>query len=327
MVCAPAANDAGFQPDTTSEGGRRAAAAADRGRELAAAGRLAEAARVFAAARAADPAPWRAPLDLVRTVREAAARHRVALADAEGRLAAAAAGAAPGWGLMVDHVHPTARGHALLARSVVAALVGSPAPWDVPADWESRAPGDAALLEAHGDLPIEALALAEAGARLLSGPPLRQPDAAERLRRQAGEIRSGLGEQERRGYRAWEKMGRRPPLVLPVADQLFGGRRFAEAAEHYRAAVREVPFTAWGDLWPSLRLGRCRLYLQDGRLTREQRAEVEEAVRRAGLVLPTVDPEFVRTFDDYARRLLAAPSRKGDGKGGSGGSPEGRFSP
>ena len=79
-------------------------------------------------------------------------------------------------------------------------------------------------------------------------------------------------------------MPRRPPLVLPVADQLFGDRRFAEAAEHYRAAVREAPFTAWGDLWPSLRLGRCRLYMQEGRLTPDYRAEVEEAVRRARLV-------------------------------------------
>ncbi len=313
VLCAPAANDAGFMPDTTAAAGRRAAAQMDRARALAAAGLPEEARRAFAAAREADPAPWRAPPDLVRTVREIAAAHGVSLADAERRLADAAADAATGWDLMVDHVHPTARGHALLARSVVAALVGTPPPWDVPADWENKVPGDAGLLSAHGRLPVENFALAEAAAGLLSRPPIRQPGRAARLRRQAGGLWAGLGESERRGYEAWAGMGRRPPLVLPVADQLFAARRFAEAGEHYRAAVREAPFTPWGDLWPALRLGRCRLYLQDGRLTPDQRADVEAAVRRAGLVALTaaVDPHFVRTFDDYARRLLAAPSGKG----------------
>jgi hypothetical protein len=117
----------------------------------------------------------------------------------------------------------------------------------------------------------------------------------------------------------WQRLGRRPPLVLTVADELFAARAFSPAAEHYRAARLEAPHTEWADLWPALRRGRCLLYLQ-GQLTEPQRRELEAARRTALLVAraPGAQADFARTFQDYARRLLAETPVQG-GVAGSGG--------
>jgi lysophospholipase L1-like esterase len=309
VLCTPVGNDAGFTPDTSSTAGEAAAAHFGRARRLAAAGRVGEARQAYVAARDADPAPWRAPSDLVGIVRAVAARQPAALADAEWRLAAAGPDSLVGWDLIVDHVHPSARGHALLARSVVDALVGAPAPFTVAPDWERAALTDVELLAAHGDLPVEAYALALAMAELLSRPPMPRPDRAAWLRHHADELWGRLEEAEREGFHAWERLRRRPPLVLPVADKLFGVRRFGSAAKHYRATRLEAPFTAWGDLWPALREGRSLLYLQEGRLTPAQRLELEKTRIRADLLghARDTDAGFMRTFSDYTRRLLAAP--------------------
>lgn len=348
VLCVPAANEAGFAPDTSSAGlpdagrerwQRLRARVADlvdqgtpagarealallaqappglaealflQGRALAASGETAAARAAFAAARDADPAPWRAPTPLLAVVRDVARSRRVALADAERRLAGAAPDSLVGWDLMVDHVHPTARGHALVSRSVVDALVGAPPPWTVAPDWEVRAPTDAQLLALHGDLPVEAVALARAVAALLERPPLRQERQAAQVSAEADRRWGQLGPEAQAGFTAWVGLGRRPPLVLPVADNLFAAKQFGLAAQHYGAARMEAPLTPWGDLWPTLRRGRCLLYLQDGRLTAPQRREIEEAVQRAALVIGVAgaDPDFGPTFHDYARRLLAAP--------------------
>jgi hypothetical protein len=243
-------------------------------------------------------------------VRDVAAAGNIPLADGPARLAAASPDSIVGWELMVDHVHPTARGHALLARAIVEMLAARRGRLQVPPGWSARAPTDAELLAAHGADGVEAYALAYAAAELLARPPLEQHDRSAWNRRQAELGWQQLSPAEQAGFSTWVRLGRRPPLALTVADKLFEARRFADAVRHYSAARLEAPFTPWADLWPALRQGRARMYLQDGTLTAEQHRELQLVRRRAALVagVPETDPAFMRTFYDYADRLSAAPS-------------------
>lgn len=93
------------------------------GRALEKNGRNAEAYAEYVRARDADKNPFRAPGPLNEIVREVAARHGAVLVDAERAFAQAARGAAPGFDLFLDYVHPTKAGNLLLARRVFEAIV------------------------------------------------------------------------------------------------------------------------------------------------------------------------------------------------------------
>ncbi len=80
-----------------------------------------------------DPMPWRPPGASVAAIRDAVARHGGILCDLE-KAFRDASGGATGGDLMDDHVHPSLRGQDLVARTVVGALAGAPAPVAVPGD-------------------------------------------------------------------------------------------------------------------------------------------------------------------------------------------------
>jgi len=90
-----------------------------------------------------------------------------------------------------------------------------------------------------------------------------------------------------------------------VADQLFARQQFDRAQRYYRAARREEPFTIWGDLWATLRWGRCEEMLR-GSLGGDARTRVEEGIERARFLAlaPGFDPTFQPFFMGYARHLL-----------------------
>ena len=158
VLCTIVANDAGFAPVGSTEGDEawkarveqaaqvltrgyvapedaegalqqleQAAALSDehawlwylQGRALERLGRDAEAQRAFREARDLDTMPWRAPTAHNAVIRAVAAETMAVLADVEAAFAEAAPAQGVGWEWMVDHVHFSVAGQALLARTVL----------------------------------------------------------------------------------------------------------------------------------------------------------------------------------------------------------------
>ena len=230
-----------------------------RGYHLEQLGRGAEARAAYVQARELDPRPWRAPAALNEVVRRVATAEGVLLADVEARFRAHSPEAGVGWELMVDHLHPVAAGQVLLARAIVAALEGAPAPWQI-------APGAAGRLATAdeyrrrlGDLPVERLAVLRAMAVLLASPPLDAGNEGQvqTLRQQAVALWDELSAGEQSGVERW-RTGEGPELLaLNVADACYAAREYERARAYYRAAHLEEPYTIWGDLWSTLRYVRC----------------------------------------------------------------------
>lgn len=230
-----------------------------RGYHLEQLGHGARARAAYVQARELDPRPWRATAALNEVVRRVAAEEGVLLADVEERFRAHSPAAGVGWELMADHLHPAAAGQVLLARAIVAALKGAPAPWLV-------APGAVDRLAAAdeygrrlGDLPIERLVVLRAMAALLAAPPLDAGNErrVQTLRQQAAVLWDELSAGEQSGVERWRTGAGPELLALNVAEACYAAREYERARAYYRAARLEEPYTIWGDLWSTLRYVRC----------------------------------------------------------------------
>ena len=271
-----------------------------RGYHLEQLGRGAEARAAYVQARELDSRPWRATAALNEVVRRVAAEEGVLLADVEAHFRAHSPEAGVGWELMADHLHPTAVGQVLLARSIVATLEGAPDPWQV-------APGAADRLAAAdeyrrrlGDLPVERLAVLRAMVVLLAAPPL--DDGNERqvqtLRQQATVLWDQLSAGEQSGVERWRTGAGPELLALNVADACYAAQEYERARAYYRAARLEEPYTIWGDLWSTLRQMRC------GQLAGEPIGPTERSVL-SGLLdrlrFLSEAPDFSLGLQDFIR--------------------------
>ena len=138
------------------------------GRALERLGRDAEAQRAFRKARDLDTMPWRAPTAHNAVIRAVAKEHGAVLADVEAAFADAAPAQGVGWEWMMDHVHFSVAGQALLARTVLHSIAGLQ---DI----------DLGLLrsaEAYrrdlGDLPVERVVAYNKMGAMLAQAPLHQ---------------------------------------------------------------------------------------------------------------------------------------------------------
>ena len=340
VLCTIVANDAGFAPVGSTEGGEgwqaqveqaaqvltrgyvapddaedalqqleQAAALSSehawlwylQGRALERLGRDAEAQRAFRKARDLDTMPWRAPTAHNAVIHAVAAEHGAVLADVEAAFAEAAPAQGVGWEWMVDHVHFSVAGQALLARTVLHSVAALQA-----IDLGLLRSAEA-YRRALGDLPVERVVAYNKMGAMLAQAPLHQHNGhnARYLKQLAAMEGQRLSPGERRGVEQWTQQKQQGPLVLAVADQLFSERDFVRAQVHYAAARREVPFTRRG-LWAAVQWGWC-IKRQGMALTDGQRDEVRAVLKQAGFLAhdPAVGASFVEFVKGQLYHLLA----------------------
>ena len=277
-----------------------------RGHALRRLGRRTEAAGAFSRARDLDPVPWRATSALNQVIRSVAREEQALLADLELWFRRHAAPSGIGWGLMADHLHPSAAGQMVLARGVIAALADAPEEVRVSESQRARlAPSDE-YRRRHGHTPTERLAEMAAMAELFSRPPLGETNSSHSasLARRVAELYSRLSAPEQQGAERWRQGQTTGPLVVAVADQLYAAGRITEAREHYRAAALEEPYTLRSDQWSTMRWGRC-IELQAGGLTATQKERVLASLERARLLAasPGFESGLLEFYEGYAWHL------------------------
>ena len=305
-------------------GGRSAWQQYLKGRALRQLGRPGEARAAFALARELDTMPWRAPASHNRAIRAAARESGAVLADVAGAFAEAAPPEGVGWGLMVDHVHPSIAGQILMARTVAAAMGDAQDAVLPPLD-TGRLRGDEAYRQLLGDVPVLRWQVDHNMAELLGSPPLDRYNAhnAIRFRRLAARRWRQLTEAERQGVVRASPHPVEVPLVLKAADRLFAAGDMQRASAYYAASRRQAPFTAVGDLWAGARWARA--IRRSGRdLTPAERADLEECLGRLPFVVPPtgLDPLFMEGVERQLKSLLGPP-RQARRRPGCSGAPEG----
>ena len=271
-----------------------------RGYHLDQLGRGARARAAYVQARELDPRPWRATAALNEVVRRVAAEEGVFLADVEAHFRAHSPEAGVGWELMADHLHPTAAGQVLLARSIVAALEGAPAPWQVAPGAADRLAAAGEYRRRLGDLPVERLAVLRAMAVLLASPPLDEGNEGQvqTLRQQAEALWDELSAGEQSGVERWQTGAGPELLALNVADACYAAQEYERARAYYRAARLEEPYTIWGDLWSTLRYVRC------GQLAGDSIGPIEHSALHAlldRLRFLSEAPDFSLGLQDFIR--------------------------
>ncbi len=203
-------------------------------------GRTSEALRHFRMARDLDAMPWRATSRFNALLKRCADRHGVPFCDVDA-VFHEEAGGAPGWDLFADHLHPSLRGQALLARAILDAVVREnllPLAAKPPDDWRLVA-------KILGDNPLNRYYSANLMAGLFRRPPL-DGDAAS-SRHWERELRARLAEckpWERRAVSRLEtflKSGRPlPSLSFMGGEEGMSDGQFADAAEYFGAAYNQA---------------------------------------------------------------------------------------
>ena len=274
-----------------------------KGRALVHLERPSEARQAFMQARELDTMPWRAPRALNVVIGSVAHQSGVGLADVEKAFDQAAPPQGVGWELMADHLHPSAAGQALLARTIVETM---PQLIDESMDLK-RLRRDTEYRHLLGDLPANRLRVYQAMAELFSRPPMDRYNApnATRYRKLAQQTWENLSAAEKRGAENWMRHRDQGILALQVAEQLFAARDFQTARSYYNAARRQAPFTLMGDLWATVQWGQT--FLMSGQNISDQQAAIlQTTLERLPFIVsaPPADPRFAALVKGQLHHLL-----------------------
>ncbi|MBT3343149.1 MAG: hypothetical protein HN712_04095 [Gemmatimonadetes bacterium] len=325
-LCTLASNETGFPParDTTQVTARAmgdpqelliqarsrsdAYQAYKAGQMLQEAGQDRKAAAAFQLAKELDPSPWRAVDALNQTIRDVAEESGATLVDVEAAFRAYSPTAGIGWSLMSDHLHPSAAGQLLLARVVIDALRKQEPTLGLTAAAMARMTSAQTYRIRQGALPVERVGHAIEMAKFFDRPPLSSqgPGLSRKWQHEADSLSASLQPSARAAVDTWQGVGSGPPLVLRVADRLFAAGDYQRAAEHYRAARLEAPFTMMGDLWAASRRAMS-LRMAGLPLGNRVTQELHEARYRSEFLRQAADfdPAFGHFFDGVVAHLLS----------------------
>jgi len=258
--------------------------------------------QAFRQSRNLDTMPWRAPSSHNEVIRTLAGEDGVLVADIEEAFLQASPSRGIGWELMADHVHPSVRGQAVMARALLAKLQitlveKSPQLEKVRRDEEYQT-----ML---GDLPIERVVLQRTIAKFLDSPPMDRYNGHNvRIFRQRVQAEwQQLSRPERLVAEKWSKHQGDMPLVLDAAEQLFAARDFSRARLHYAASRRNAPFTLRADLWAAVQWA-WTMRLEKRAWAPADLEQLRQALDRADLLAEGRGPDLSPPILNYIRGEL-----------------------
>ena len=259
-------------------------------RALVALGKNTQALNEFIQARDLDPLPWRAPSLSQQGILRAASTHGAQVCDLEKVFRDASPGGAIGWELMDDHVHPTLKGQALMARVMLESLTRFEGSLHVSAEAVARLADWETYARRLRNNSYDRYGVAHTMRVIFDIGFMRQtnPEAFERFNRLASVFEGQCSPEVREALREWQTSvphaGGKRPLTGMVARVLMRQGKYAEALELWRIAQTSVPeYTSWHMEYVYFALA-CEEKLH-GSLSEEERAQALNEITQGKFLL------------------------------------------
>ncbi len=254
-----------------------------------------------------DSMPWRAPSTSNDAVRHAAHEHGATLCDLQQAFRAASDHGVIGRRLMDDHVHPSLRGQALLARSIVNTIASLAGPLHIPRDALASLPDDETYLTRLGDNQYDRYGVAHQMRIIYRIPFMRQsnPRELDHFERLCRNYESRMSSEVLTSARQWQegnpRMGMRRPITGVIGAALLREQKFAEAAPLFDVAMRSVPrYSSWNTGYVYFTLV-CH-YAMNDELSEIELASANAAIQRGKIIL-TRDPQNPAQLHRWLGRL------------------------
>ncbi len=266
-------------------------------------GKDAAASEHYLAARDLDTMPWRAPSESVKAIWRAAGEEQATICDLVKTFRAQSPGGAIGWELMDDHVHPTLRGQALIAESIIDSLTNFQGKLHLESAARARLPGWEQYARRLGTNIYDQYAVAHNMRLVFSAPFMRRNNGEvfERYEAEVSEIERQVGPEIGKVLQEWQATrpygGSRCPVTAAVAQLLLKQDQYKEALSLFEIAQRAVPpYSSWYLEYTYYGL-LCRQKLQ-GRLSAADRLEAHAAIEQGHFLA-----EHMRSSTDFTERF------------------------
>ncbi|MEK6644361.1 MAG: tetratricopeptide repeat protein [Planctomycetota bacterium] len=261
------------------------------GRLMYARQKYAEALREFQQAVDCDSMPWRPPAASVEAIRTAATENGAILCDLTGSFRAASEGGCCGSDLMDDHVHPSLRGQAIVARSLIKCISELSDVTRISPGSESKLGSWEGYAKQLGDNPYERYGVAHTLRVLCNVPFIRStnPDFFDRFDKYCKDFEATLPPQMLEQARRWQDPKTHTgniqrPISALMANVLVTEGKHALAEPLYACAIRNVPpYSSLNLDYSYFRL--AALERASGTLGENARQEAQRAIERGKFLL------------------------------------------